>query len=318
MNKKLFEEYIKYLLDTFFNFNNKHNIIIKNYYLTYKCFYPLPTKLVTNGYLLNNKVTADDNVYCFDGTPKLNRVLFGNRLLPSHDKDPIPFTFPIINKDNEIELLNSNVYYYELEILESTRESWDNETISIGFSTINMAINSNPGWYPESFGFHLDDGTFQYNQVMLKNIAPVCSKGDIVGIGIIYLEKNIYEPFVTFNGSLVKLNHLITINIKNNLVPIVGYDHSHKIKLNFGNEKFIFDISNYLHNNTVISCENKFIKMEYKIDKISTEYIISRKLVNIPINMTNVLNIPMFSFTDPNQEDNLSNILFTILNNHSL
>ena len=55
--------------------------------------------------------------------------------------------------------------------------------------------------------------------------------------------------------------------------------------------------------------------MEYKIDKISTEYFISRKFNT---HMANVLNIPMFSFTDQNQEDNLNNILFTILNNQSL
>jgi len=318
MNKKLFEEYIKYLLDTFFNFNNKYNIIINNYYLTYKCFYPLPTKLVNDGYILNNKITADGNIYSFDGTPTLNRILFANRLLPLYGKDPIPFTFPIINKNDEIVLLNSNVYYYELELLESTREGWVNESISIGYSTINMPINSNPGWYPESFGYHLDDGTFQYNQILFKKIAPICSKGDTVGIGIIYLQKNTYEPFITFNGSLIKLD-LITINIKNNLVPIIGYDHSHKIKLNFGNEKFKFDISSYLHNNIVLSDENNFIKMEHKIDKICTEHTISRKLINLPMNtnISNVLNIPMFSFTEQNDTNNLNNILLTIFNQNN-
>lgn len=298
VNKDIYIEYLKYLLKSYF-FNINYEVVTNNPYVAYKSFYPLPTELITDEYVLHNKIVHNvnnDNIYSFYGTPNKNRILFGNRKLPRYDNYPIPFTFPlIINK--KIELVNSNVYYYELTIMENIREPWLNETISIGYGSVNLPINTNPGWSNDSFGYHLDDGSFQYNHIVYKNVGPTCTKDDIVGIGIIYISKNTYKPFLTFNGTLLELDFIQSINIKSDIVPIIGYDHSNKIKINFSQEEFKFDVKNYLHNNKIISSENLFIKSEYDMKNINTKQIIIKK--------TPALNIPLFSIINNNTNLNL-------------
>jgi hypothetical protein len=298
VNKDIYIEHLKYLLRSYFS-NIDYEIVTNNPYVAYNSFYPLPTHLITDEYVLHNKIVHNvnnDNIYSFYGTPNKNRILFGNRKLPSYDKYPIPFTFPIIiNK--KIELVNSNVYYYELTIMENIRESWLNETISIGYGSVNLPINTNPGWNNNSFGYHLDDGSFQCNHLIYKNVGPICNKDDIVGIGIIYISKNTYKPFLTFNGTLIELDFIQSISIKFDIVPIIGYDHSNKIKLNFSQEEFKFNVKNYLHNNKIISNENLFIKSEYDMKNINTEQIIIKK--------TPALNLPLFSLINNNTNLNL-------------
>ena len=53
VNKSLYEQYIKYLIDEFYNFNKEYNIIFNNLYVSYKSFYPLPTSLFTENYNLD-------------------------------------------------------------------------------------------------------------------------------------------------------------------------------------------------------------------------------------------------------------------------
>jgi len=303
INKEIFMEYLKFLLKSYF-FSFDYKIIANNEYVAYKSFYPLPTELITDEYTIDNKIiqnVANKNIYSFYGTPNKNRLLFANRKLPKCDHYPIPFTFPIII-NNQMELVNSNVYYYELTIMENIREPWLNETISIGYGSINLPIHTNPGWNNDSFGYHLDDGSFQYNQIIYKNFAPTCNIGDTVGAGIIYISKNMYKPFFTYNGSLIEIDFINSICIKNDIVPIVGYDHSNKIKLNFSQEEFKFDIKNYLYNNKIISSENMFIKSEYNMKNIETKDIILKKLQKIQ-----TLNIPIFSIVN-----NATNLNFPI------
>lgn len=301
VNKEIYIEYLKYLLRLFF-FNINYEIITNNPYVAYKSFYPLPTHLITDEYITDNKIVVsveNDNIYSFYGKSNKNRILFGNRKLPHYSHYPIPFTFPlIINK--HIELVNSNVYYYELTIMENIREPWVNETISIGYGSVNLPINTNPGWNTDSFGYHLDDGSFQYNQVVYKNIGPICNKDDVIGAGIIYISKNIYKPFFTFNGTLIEINCIKNINIKYDIVPIIGYDHSNKIKLNFSQEEFKFNIKNYLHSNRILSNENFFIKSEYNMNNINTKQIIIKKS-----HLTQSLSMPLFSIINSSTNLNL-------------
>jgi hypothetical protein len=291
INKNLYEQYIKFLINQFYNFNKKYNVVINNLYLTYKSFYPLPTTLVTEDYTLDNKIAKVDNTYYLEGKPGIIRILFADRFIPHNDTDPIPFTFPVII-NNQIELLNSCVYYYEVTILENMLEPWSNETISIGYGTTDIPINTNPGWMSNSFAYYLADGTFQYNQLLIKNVGPSCKTNDTFGAGIIYLDLNTYKPFFTYNGSLIIIDQIENIVSKNRLVPIIGFNYSNKIKVNFSNEEFKFNIKDYLYNNKIISSKNIFLNLNNYINYINTRHIIKNKL------FSKINHVPMFSFTD--------------------
>ena len=146
-NNELIKKYLIYLYYTFFNISN--NLITNNYLLSLKCFHPLPTKFNINNNSVD-KITRIDNILQFEGKENCNRIVTTDKILPFHMNNPIPFSFPIY-RNSEIKLVNSNIYYYEIEILESTRESWPNQTIVIGYGTIKCKIHTNPGWNNNTF-----------------------------------------------------------------------------------------------------------------------------------------------------------------------
>jgi len=158
LNKNIYEDYIKYLLSLFYNYDKNYEIIINNHYITYKCFYPLPTKLINNN-------DNNDNIYYLDEGDK-NIILFGDRFLPLCGSHPVPFTFPIV-KNNTIELVNSNVYYYEVTVLEK------GEILYIGFGSVLLPLNSIPGWIDDSFSLNLNTGNYHNNTIIINNICPV-------------------------------------------------------------------------------------------------------------------------------------------------
>jgi len=296
LNKNIYEDYIKYLLSLFYNYNKDYEIIINNHYITYKCFYPLPTKLINNN-------ENNDNIYYLDEGDK-NIILFGDRFLPLCGSHPVPFTFPIV-KNNSVELLNSNVYYYEVTILEK------GEILYIGFGSVLLPLNSIPGWIDDSFSLNLNTGNYHNNTIIINNICPVCKINDVFGVGIRYIAKDIYEPFFTYNGSLILFMKEKKVFIKKSIVPLICFNSLNKIKLNLSQEEFKFDIKNYLFNNTIISNKNLFLRSKLDLKNINTKDIISKKILN---NNISVLNIPMFSLLD----NNLSNMIMDIINDNNI
>ncbi len=100
-----------------------------------KCFYPLPTRfLLSEIYSGINKIVKIKNEYQFHGISG-NRIIFADKKLPFISdklKYPIPFSFPVHNNSNnhEVEILISNVYYYEVTLLKTQNKSpWYGETI---------------------------------------------------------------------------------------------------------------------------------------------------------------------------------------------
>ena len=220
-------------------------------------FHPLPTIFITKDYINDNLIIEEpDNILVFKGKEKKNRIIFGNRNLSEYGSNPIPFTFPIKIKD-KYELLNSNLFYYEIEILERHRKPWKEETIGIGFGNINLYYITNPGWKNDSFGYHLDDGSLHINGKCIKNFGPIYNQGDVFGAGIIFLSKNLCKPFFTINGYLIN-NSIEEIEINYPITPILGFDSSFKIKYNFGKSEFLFDIKSMITPNIVISNNNIF------------------------------------------------------------
>ena len=226
------------------------------------CFVPISTKLdITPSHIDQHKIIKNDNIYKFMGTPG-NRIMFGDNIIPfiKDTKLPIPFSFPVM-QNNKLELLLSNIYYFELTITDTNNLNykWQTECISIGFSSKNIPFKSHIGWYGNSIGYHSDDGTFRYNN--LKEAHIISRKwdvGDTVGSGVIYTGPNMIKPFYTLNGKLVYI-FPDTIRINVPYYPAIGYDHPNSIDINFSTKEFKFDIKKMINENTqyVISTDNK-------------------------------------------------------------
>ena len=257
-NKKLIELCLLYLFNIFF-YETKI-LIYNNHYITFKSFVPLPIDFISDN-IIDIKID-NDSIYLNTDVKNKNRIIIANRILPYFTENPIPFSFPINIKD-KYEIINSNIFYYEITISEQIKQLWNNETIIIGYGSVYANKKSNPGWENNTFGYHLDDGSYQYNGHIIKNFGPICKFGDIIGAGIIYLSETTYQPFFTVNGIL--LNKIIPkIIITQKIVPMLGFDYAHIIKYNFGKKEFKFNIKNHLYGREIISLKNIFFEKKYQ------------------------------------------------------
>ena len=150
-------------------------------------------------------------------------------------------------KKRKIELLNSNVYYFEIEILAQHRLSWENESLIIGYSNLLPNITSLPGINKNSFGYNVLMGIFYYDNIQKCNL-PRGTVGDIYGCGIRYVNNTEIEPFVTLNGDIIFKHEIIKFDSV--VSPIFLLNCSNKVKVNFF--EFKFNIKNYLNNYYVI------------------------------------------------------------------
>ena len=300
VNKELYTNMIKYLINAYFEYNKDIKININNEYLTYNCFYPLPTKLIINE--SEHNIIENNNIYSIKNEGN-KKILFANRILPSINKDPIPFSFPII-KNNELEIINTNIYYYELTILENLMNNFNNEICCIGYGPLNIIMNSYIGNDNNSIGYNLNSGEIIHNKIKY-NYGLICKKNDTLGTGLIYISNNIYKPFFTYNGALldIKLNNIYNFE-DYNMVPLVEYNYPNKIKLNFSQEEFKFDIKNFKFKSNILSQNNNFLKIDRKLLNINT--------IDIMKNINKIIKLKFLMFDNDNNIVNFENILQTI------
>lgn len=257
--------YLKQIFN-YYNDNLKLPIKCPSPLAAIKCFTPLPTRLLLSEiYTENHKIIKiSDSEYEFHGKQG-TRIVFSDKILPfiSKNKMPIPFSYPVYD-DEHVDIILSNIYYWEVTLGTKTAgtTSWDGECVSIGFGHKNTNFESHVGWYNNSVGFHSDDGTVRLNCTNngKKSITKPWESGDTAGAGIIYLGENKIKPFFTFNGKLIKMFE-DPITITEPYFPMIGYEHSHSIKINFSNSKFKFNIKKLInkYSKTIISTENSFI-----------------------------------------------------------
>jgi hypothetical protein len=180
-NNKLFPQLY---LEKIFNYFNNNNLQINcdHPLSAIKCFIPLPSKLLLNEIYKNeNLIIYENNKYKFHGSNG-NIILFSDILLPFNNINiinndviinnyPIPFAFPIYTIKNKllnikninnsyIDILLSNVYYYEVTLLpeKNINNLLENEYISLGFGNKNVSLNSNLGIVSDSIGFYSNNG----------------------------------------------------------------------------------------------------------------------------------------------------------------
>ncbi|OLN85941.1 Ran-binding protein 10 [Colletotrichum chlorophyti] len=128
------------------------------------------------------------------------------------------------------------IYYFEVQILSGKR---DDMTIGIGFSAKTVALSRPPGWEPDSWGYHSDDGHCYAGHNGGKAYGPSFSASDVIGCGINFRTGC---AFFTKNGHLLG-TAFREIGKGSNLYPTVGLKKSGEhIRVNFGQTPFVFDI----------------------------------------------------------------------------
>ncbi|KAI4205879.1 MAG: hypothetical protein LQ350_000064 [Teloschistes chrysophthalmus] len=130
------------------------------------------------------------------------------------------------------------IYYYEVTILAKGKDP----TIGIGFSGPKVSLEKLPGWEPDSWGWHGDDGNTFGGQTLGKKYGPTFTTGDVVGCGINFMTGC---AFFTKNG-----NHQGTAfrELKDIVVyPSVGMRRSNaQVTVNFGQRPFVYDIDDLI------------------------------------------------------------------------
>eukprot|EP00026_Physarum_polycephalum_P002017 Phypoly_transcript_02021.p1 GENE.Phypoly_transcript_02021~~Phypoly_transcript_02021.p1 ORF type:complete len:983 (+),score=101.44 Phypoly_transcript_02021:356-2950(+) len=133
---------------------------------------------------------------------------------------------------------NSNIVYYFEASLKSLGKDG---AIGIGLVNAGHEVFAMPGWHVHTYGYHGDDGRkFGAPNHQFGNIyGPVWQKDDVVGCGWDQVQHKI---FFTLNGKF--LGNAFENVTGNYFVAIGLHTHGARVKMNFGQEPFMFDIQN--------------------------------------------------------------------------
>jgi hypothetical protein len=156
------------------------------------------------------------------------------------------------------------IYYYEVTVLARGSQGYSpvlffltNRFIGLGFCRASVTLNRLPGWEPDSWGYHGDDGHSFCCQGIGKTYGPTFTTGDIVGCCINFRKGT---AFYTKNG--VELDTAfrdLTFDApgkpgKGDFYPSVGLrTPGEHVRVNFGQKPFVFDIGGYV---LVCSCHS--------------------------------------------------------------
>lgn len=126
------------------------------------------------------------------------------------------------------------IYYFEVTIISKGKEGM----IGVGFSTTKASLEKLPGWEPESWAYHGDDGKTFCCQSQGKAYGPKFTTGDIIGCGINFTTRS---AFFTKNGVF---QGTAFRDLKDtDMYPSVGMKRPQAhLSVNFGQKPFTFDI----------------------------------------------------------------------------
>jgi hypothetical protein len=85
------------------------------------------------------------------------------------------------------------VFYFEVTVRNAGRDGY----IAIGFSDKDFDLNRHPGWDPNSYGYHGDDGLMYPESDAIVARGPTFTTDDAAGAGV-HLGRG--EIFFTRNG----------------------------------------------------------------------------------------------------------------------
>ncbi|KXJ87623.1 SPRY domain-containing protein [Microdochium bolleyi] len=131
----------------------------------------------------------------------------------------------------------AGLYYFEISILSRRR---DETSVCIGVSNKSVPLSRPPGWEPESWGYHGDDGEVYVGANVGKKYGARFGPGDFVGCGVNFRTRRI---FFTRNGVIQNSGQPAARDIKGKLYPTIGVKKTGEhIRVNFGHTPFVFDI----------------------------------------------------------------------------
>ncbi|KFY27615.1 hypothetical protein V493_03394 [Pseudogymnoascus sp. VKM F-4281 (FW-2241)] len=133
--------------------------------------------------------------------------------------------------------MQSGIYYFEVKIVSRKVE----DSIAIGFSTKDVPLSRPPGWEPNSWAYHGDDGHSYCCQSSGKVYGPTFTTDDVIGCGVNF---HTGSAFFTKNG-----NHLGTAfrEVRGKLFPSVGMmKPGEHVWVNFGQSPFVYDIDSLI------------------------------------------------------------------------
>lgn len=127
--------------------------------------------------------------------------------------------------------------------------------IGVGFSGSKASLERLPGWEPDSWAYHGDDGKSFAGESTGKSYGPTFTTGDVVGCGVNFMTKT---AFFTKNGvflgtsSTLKARVLFCLQYLGNafrhltdvkVYPSIGMKRpGAQLSVNFGQRPFVFDI----------------------------------------------------------------------------
>ena len=108
------------------------------------------------------------------------------------------------------------LYYYEVEILEAGERG----RMGIGFSDKGFKMGKQPGWEPNSYGYHGDDGKKFHANGQGENFGPPYTAGDVIGAGLHIQRQEIFFtcacaprfPCAQFTGPAVTGNSRLPVS----------------------------------------------------------------------------------------------------------
>ncbi|KAI0024256.1 SPRY domain-containing protein [Xylariomycetidae sp. FL0641] len=128
----------------------------------------------------------------------------------------------------------AGIYYFEVTLLSRRR---DETTVCIGFVSKNANLSRPPGWEPDSYGYHGDDGDAYSGGNVGKRYKDTFGPMDVVGCGVNFRTGHV---FFTKNG---KSQGTAFRDIRGKFYPAVGMKKTGEhVRVNFGQAPFIFDI----------------------------------------------------------------------------
>eukprot|EP00899_Mesostigma_viride_P013967 jgi/Mesvir1/22571/Mv18575-RA.1 len=172
---------------------------------------------------------------------ELNTRNCGNFLEVSCSKLSVRYTGSG-NHGNDVGAIQANhpippkrlVYYFEITV----RNVGERGCIAIGYTEAGFKLTRQPGWEPNSYGYHGDDGKKFHANGQGEPYGPTFGLNDVVGA---CLHLGTQEIFYTKNGK--SLGVAFRDVRGSNLFPTVGlHSRGEQVDVNFGAEPFVFDI----------------------------------------------------------------------------
>lgn len=152
------------------------------------------------------------------------------------DKDPSG----IVRADVPIPA-SIGAYYFEVKVIQGHRGC-----MGIGLSKYGGDVNRMPGWDPQCYGYHGDDGNFFSACGNGKPYGPKFETGDVIGCG---MDTFLNMVFFTKNGKHLGVAYQGESGQMDKLYPTVGLKNpGERLHVNFGQHKFMFDFESYRKN----------------------------------------------------------------------